>query len=282
MKAVKSDGQSHKGKKLTSMGLEQMEKRADNANKMIATSASGAFGASLKAMKKLKKMKAKAKKTLKKRQRARPWDNPQVAGRIVARRASVFGTISSANEFRTHYFSHSSPSRRYEFLNELHLTEEQDVTYKAKLITSGDSVASSNYRDDSSLTSSIISFPRHKKNAHHEFPRSAHQRKMIIAKLSDDQLFYKRKKNLYTVLRDRYDPDHSESPLDPLYCFSALCLRESLLFHPDVRATLDEIWHITDVDNNNCIDFREYEKMHEAMSIAVYGANYLKKVSDDK
>lgn len=83
--------------------------------------------------------------------------------------------------------------------------------------------------------------------------------------------------NLYNILRDRYDPDHSESPMDPLYCFSALCMRESLLFHPEVRATLDEIWHITDADNNNAIDYPEYEKMHEAMSIAVYGANYLKK-----
>ena len=281
MKAVKNDGQHRKGKSSTVMGLENMEKRAIDANKMISTSASGAFGASLKAMKKLKKLKSKARKTLKKRQRPRPWDNPQVVGRIVGRRASVFGTIKSANEFRTHYFGHSSLARKYEFIHELHLTEEQDMSLKAKHITSGDSLSSSTkYRDDSSLTSSIISFPRHKKNSHDEFPRSVHHRKLIIAKISDDQLFYERKKNLYTILRDRYDPDHSESPMDPLYCFSALCLRESLLFHPDVRATLDEIWHITDVDNNNSIDYAEYEEMHEAMSVAVYGANYLKKVRD--
>ena len=266
MKAVKSDGQKHKGKKGTTLGLQKLDKRAAIASQLISTNSASAMVGSIKALKKLKKMKTKAKKAIKKRQRPRSWDSPSVAGRIIHRRASVFGSISSANEFRTHYFSHSSLSRKYEFVNEFHLTEEQDMAMKAKLITSGDSVASSaNYRDDVSLTSSIVSFPRHKKNSDHEFPKSAHERKMIIANISDDQLFYQRKNNLYSVLRDRYDPDHSESPMDPLYCFSALCLRESLLFNPDVRATLDEIWHITDVDNNNSIDYSEYEKMHEAM-----------------
>ena len=50
-----------------------------------------------------------------------------------------------------------------------------------------------------------------------------------------------------------------------------------MLFHPDVRATLDEIWHITDSDNSNSISYYGYEHMHEAMSVAVYGSNYLKK-----
>ncbi|GMH87792.1 hypothetical protein TL16_g10966 [Triparma laevis f. inornata] len=268
-----------------------LDQRSDYANKMISTDSSMALTSSMKALKKLKKMKKKVKDKLKKKARTRPWDKPDMANRLVIHRASVFGTIRSTGEHRQHYMGHCSLARKYEFNSPHHFTQKEHNKYKTNLICSSDSIASSKsnstikFRDDSSLASSLVSFTRNKIHDPDdqaaipttEFPRSPFQRKMIIARVSDDTLFYERKKNLYNILRDRYDPDHSESPMDPLYCFSALCMRESLLFHPEVRATLDEIWHITDADNNNAIDYLEYEKMHEAMSVAVYGANYLKK-----
>jgi hypothetical protein len=166
----------------------------------------------------------------------------------------------------------------YEFSCPRHFTLDEDREYKASKIMSEDS--QQGVFDTGSMASSLISFPNYNPDEarnHPEFPRNAREKKAILAKTSCSEFHSKRKSDLYNVLRDRYDPEHSESPLDPLYNFKALCMREALLFHPEVRATLDEIWHITDADNSNSISFLEYESMHEAMSIAVYGPNYLKK-----
>eukprot|EP00520_Triparma_pacifica_P017160 CAMPEP_0118669926 /NCGR_PEP_ID=MMETSP0785-20121206/21170_1 /TAXON_ID=91992 /ORGANISM="Bolidomonas pacifica, Strain CCMP 1866" /LENGTH=1227 /DNA_ID=CAMNT_0006564659 /DNA_START=152 /DNA_END=3831 /DNA_ORIENTATION=- len=270
---------SSKGTAARTKAVAVMNERAASASKGMATSAKSAMLATMKGKSKLKKLKAKAQKTIGKRTRARPWDKPRA---MLKRRASIFGTIRSIDEKVSVDMSYATSSKMYEFIAPRHFTIEQDREYKATIIKSEDSLQGSTggMLETVSLTSSVISFPKFNPDEptnHPEFPRNARQKKTIIASCGCTEFHTTRKTDLYNILRDRYDPEHSESPYDPLYNFKALCSREALLFHPDVRATLDEIWHITDSDNSNSISFGEYESMHEAMSIAVYGPNYLKK-----
>ena len=79
----------------------------------------------MKAMNKLKKMKKKVKDKLKRKARPRPWDHPDRAGRIVDRRASIFGTINSTNEHRQHYMGYSSLARNYRFNGPHHFKKNQ-------------------------------------------------------------------------------------------------------------------------------------------------------------
>ena len=222
--------------------------------------------ATLKAAKKIKKLKSKKKK----KTRPRPWDKPQP---LPVRRATLFGSIRTANESRVLNMSYCTKARKYKFCQQHHFTIQELNKYNASRIISEDSKQGSQFEaDNQSMSSSILSFPKLNADGGHReigFPTNLRQKKVIICRLGCDDIHIKPKRDLYNVLRDRFDPDHSESPLDPLYCFKALCMREALLFHPEVRATLDEIWHITDVDNSNSISFNEYEQMHEAMSIAV-------------
>ncbi len=206
--------------------------------------------------------------------------NPPCCIRPSLMRLQIFGSISSCYEDHLIQMSYCSKGQRHKFISAEHLTTEQHQKKQRELIKAEDSIISMKTNDDQSLASSILSFPHFgspEGGLPAGFPRNRDEKRNIIARYSDRELFYIRKKDLYDTLRDRYDPEHAESPLDPLYSFGALCKRESLLFDPDVRATLDEIWFITDADNSGSVDYPEYEKMHESMSIAVYGPAYLKK-----
>ena len=211
-----------------------------------------------------------------KKKRVHPWHAPPHTQAppyhvLRGRRASVFGTILKESEKPTFDLSFHTKSRRYRFVSRTHTTEATESELKKAHIMELDSrgqTASQLHDDNASLSSSSVM---------QGFPTSMSEKRKILAKVACNELHVNPKRDLYSILRDRYDPDHCESPMDPLYSFKALCMRESLLFHPSVRNTLNEIWRITDSDKSGSIDFKEYEKMHECMSIAVYGSNYLKK-----
>jgi len=210
--------------------------------------------------------------------RVHPWDKSSNSLRLITRRKSVFGTILYESEQPTYSMSYVTTGRRSRFIskNANQSSAESRLIAQAKIVEL-DSRGES-FHDGGSVQSGMVSVSSDSKYFVPEgFPTSIGQKRKIMQRFPDTTLHAIPPLDLYTILRGRYDPDHSENPMDPLYSFSALCRRESLLFHPDVRSTLDEIWFITDADRSGSIDFKEYEMMHECMSIAVYGPNYLKK-----
>lgn len=264
-----------------------LDDKSHEASKKAVSNVEAAVSGTMKAVSRLKKIKAKVKS----KSRVHPWDRPELAGRLVERRASVFGSILSEGKLVADVSFPTSTRHRRLFNFEHNIAPKQAKSKSkvefAALVGGGggldvgslsapsitDSVDGAKSIDSSSAPIQLAKGTVRPAG----FPKTAGERRNVLCGVSTVEYHRLPKKSLYSALRDRYDPEHSESPMDPLYCFKALCQREALLFHPEVRATLDEIWVITDSDNSGAISFSEYELMHEAMSIAVYGPTYLSK-----
>jgi len=236
----------------------------------------------LNAKSKLKKLgKKNRKRPLKTKRKEHPWDKPNNHRRLLTRRASILGSILLESEEPIFNMSYKTRLRRYRFMNKKHTSEAEENELRrnqiVELDTMGKSLNSKINSDVMSFSSGLMSAGSDGESRYPGFPTTIAEKRKVMALHGCSELHFTPRRDLYSILRDRYDPDHCESPMDPLYSFEALCKRESLLFHPDVRSTLTEIWRISDSDKSGSISYKEYEAMHECMSIAVYGPNYLKK-----
>eukprot|EP00947_MAST-08B_sp_MAST-8B-sp1_P004901 g4901.t1 len=75
-----------------------------------------------------------------------------------------------------------------------------------------------------------------------------------------DKLRRRRRRDLGTILRGIYGraPKGADAETRALYSKKALFQRESLTFHPGIRAMLEKVWEVTDEDGSGGIEEGEY------------------------